>query len=161
MAKEKKYSVKTPKYSACPVYESTVFRNCPALLAEKYFQNKKFITYNKGGFLFKEGDETLGVYCIYEGEVNVVKKDSKGNVEISRWAGEGDVLGIHALFGKKYFTSSGVSLTKVKVCFVPKEDFFRMKKRESHNLPLQDALRILFQQIEFMENKIVRHTPEK
>jgi CRP-like cAMP-binding protein len=81
--------------------------------------HKKIIKINKGGTVFHEGDEVLGVYFMIEGVVKVHKHWGDEKELILRFAKEQDIIGHRGLSTKsKRYPISATALSKVKVCFL-------------------------------------------
>ena len=88
-------------------------------------ESKNLISHRKGQILFYEGTKPLGIFCINAGVVKVYKTASNGKDQIIHLAKAGDFLGYSALLGEENYTTSAMIVEDAKICFIPKESFFR------------------------------------
>ena len=87
--------------------------------------------YQAGQVLFYQGNYPVGLFCMNTGKVKLYKADESGKEQIVRLAKGGDVLGYRALLtGESYSATSSV-LEDATICFVPKDAFLELLKRNS------------------------------
>jgi CRP-like cAMP-binding protein len=79
--------------------------------------------YNKGDYIFREGEPIYGIYFIQQGGVKVVTASLHGREQIVRLAKEGQILGHRGVGRTKYYFNS-VALLDSLVCFVENELFY-------------------------------------
>ena len=88
--------------------------------------NKQTLRYQKGQAIYQEGNQALGLYCIYQGKIKLSKAGGDNKEQIVQLLRQGDVLGYRALLVGTRYTSSAVALEDSVVCFVPRVDFLRL-----------------------------------
>lgn len=108
--------------------------------------------YNKGEFIFKEGTNTYGVFCLLEGKVKLVKSGEDGKDHILRLYRAGDILGYRSLFGESGYNSSAIAIEDSKVSFIDREVFLS-KLREDNILTLE-VLKIFSRELKMSDNHL-------
>lgn len=88
--------------------------------------NKTTQYYQKGQFIYQEGNQALGLYCVQRGKIKVIKAGSDNKEQIVHLCRAGDALGVRALVAGTRHASSAVALEECVVCFVPQPDFLRL-----------------------------------
>jgi CRP-like cAMP-binding protein len=88
--------------------------------------NKVSQRYQKGQRIFQEGGNALGLYCVNQGKIKLVKTSSDGKEQITRLVKAGDMLGFQSVVAETKYTTSAVALDDCVVCFIPRADFFRV-----------------------------------
>lgn len=114
--------------------------------------DKSFVQYKKGQTLFYEGTRPLGLFCINEGSVKVFKSNSNGKDQIIRLAKAGDFLGYRALLGEEHYAASAAILEDAKICFIPRESFFRLLGVDS-NL-YRKLMKLVCHEVGMLEEKV-------
>ncbi|MCO6494266.1 MAG: Crp/Fnr family transcriptional regulator [Bacteroidetes bacterium] len=110
--------------------------------------------YKKGQFLFYEGAHPHGLFCISNGKVKLSQMGDEGKETIVRLAKSGDVIGYKALLGGNRYTASAIALEDSIICFIPKETFFNVLKKDP-DLSFS-LLSLLSSELHNAENKIVQ-----
>lgn len=85
--------------------------------------------YEKGDYLFQEGEDPGGIYCLRSGKIKVSKIGADGKEQIIHLVNAGQTLGHRALFADEKFSGSAVALDKVHVCYIPKKSLEDLAKR--------------------------------
>jgi CRP-like cAMP-binding protein len=109
---------------------------------------KNIIRYNKGQYIFHEGAQPSGIYCIQEGKVKIVKLGSGGKEQIIYLSKDGDVFGVKEMLSKSEYSTSSTALEDSYICHIPKVDFFYFleddlafsKKVREHLCFIQDRI---------------------
>lgn len=86
---------------------------------------KRTRIFKKGELIFREGEHSVGLFCISAGKIKVLKTGEEGRDLIVRLARSGDVIGYRALISREPYYASAVALEDSRVCFVPADEFFR------------------------------------
>ena len=86
-------------------------------------QEIKNQTYQKGEYIFQEGEDATAFYVIHTGMVKMTKLSDEGKEHILRLLFPGDFFGQYALFENKRHYSYAEVLEETKVCLIRKEDF--------------------------------------
>ncbi len=82
--------------------------------------------YKKGQVLFHEGTRPLGVFCVNSGKIKIFRLGIDGKEQIIKVSAAGDLLGYKSLISEQHYNLSAEALDDCVVCFVPKDDFFRL-----------------------------------
>ena len=120
----------------CKVRKSSVLEPCAigTLSAISTFKNSR--KFEKGEFLFKEGDEVKGVFFIKKGVVKVLKEVPGYRTLIFKVCAKGEIVGHRGYDSKNIHKYSGVALSETECCFVPIV-FFKEILRDSPDLEKQ------------------------
>lgn len=104
----------------CTVRSESIFANVSSenLNSMNEFKVCKF--YEKGDYLFHEGDDPKGMFCLRAGKIKVFKIGADGKEQITHLVHPGQNLGHRALFAEEKFSGSAIALEKVHVCFIPR-----------------------------------------
>lgn len=87
------------------------------------FSHQSGQQYHKGEVIFREGTVPSGVFIIRSGKVKKYKSDQYGREQIIYVAGEGELIGYHAVLSDERYPDSAAALEKSLLSFIPKEDF--------------------------------------
>jgi CRP/FNR family transcriptional regulator len=82
--------------------------------------NKHF---DKGEFIFAEGDQGSGFFVVVEGQVKIFKLSSEGKEQILHIFGPGEPFGQVAMFAGHLFPANAASITKSHLLFFPRQAF--------------------------------------
>lgn len=115
-----------PDCQTCPHRRSPLLSCCSAEELEFINNNKTTQHYQKGQFIYQEGNQALGLYCVHQGKIKIAKAGGDNKEQIVHLVREGDVLGYRALLAGTRYTSSAVALDDCVICFVPRPDFLRL-----------------------------------
>lgn len=91
--------------------------------------------YKRGQTIFNEGTTPFGLYCVNDGKIKISKINDDGRELIIRLAKSGDLIGYKALLSGQKYTASAIALDDCRVCFIPKDAFLDILKRD-HELSL-------------------------
>lgn len=72
----------------------------------------------RGAVLFREGELSQGVYCIYSGLLKLSRTSLDGEVQIVRLAHGGEVVGHRSLLTGERLTSTATAVRDCRLCFV-------------------------------------------
>ena len=81
-------------------------------------------TYKKGQVIFYEGNNAVGLFCIYSGKVKLYKTGMDGRQQIVRIAGPGDLLGYRAVFASEPYHATAEAMEDATICCIDREAFF-------------------------------------
>jgi len=98
----------------------------------------KEILFKKGEMVFKEKDETKGIFLIHSGKVEISKVAPDGWNQTLAILTKGSFFGELSIIEHRRYEANAVALEDTLVLLIPKEDFERM---ENENLLL--ATRIM------------------
>lgn len=80
--------------------------------------------YKKGQIIFYEGNEAIGLFCIFSGKIKLYKSTSDGRQQILRIAGPGDLLGYRALFAGEPYHATAEAMEDASICCIDQKSFF-------------------------------------
>ncbi|MCB0327530.1 MAG: Crp/Fnr family transcriptional regulator [Bdellovibrionales bacterium] len=101
-----------------------IFSSLPLKEQKNIDSHRQTKIFHKGDFLFQQGQDCHGVYCISSGKVKLVKEGEKGKQSLLRITGSKDILGIRGSLLQKPYSASAIALETTHVCCIPC-DFFR------------------------------------
>lgn len=87
------------------------------------FFHSKVATIGKDEFIFKAGDDALGIHIVNSGKVKVVAKTGNDTERIIRLAAEDDILGHRGFGGEWKYTVSAIALEETELLFIPLKIF--------------------------------------
>ena len=114
---------------SCPSHQKSVLSDIPKDLLEEVSRTKIVNTYKKGQTIFYEGNRPYGVYCMTMGKVKISKYAPEGKEYIVKIAKGGDLIGYRAFFTNELYTSTAEVIEEATICFLDKEKFFDILKR--------------------------------
>ncbi len=76
--------------------------------------------YKRGAYIFEQGRNSTGLYCVQSGHVLLKHLDKFGNETAFRVVGPGELMGQRSFFGKDNHMASGQALSRTYICFHPK-----------------------------------------
>ena len=104
--------------------------------------------YPKGSVIFKEGDQSKEMYIVIEGDVKILKRDTRIAA-----VGKGQIFGEMALVDKSPRSASAVALTDCKLAAVDERQFITMVQN-TPDFALQ-VMRIMVERLRDTTNLIV------
>lgn len=110
--------------------------------------------FKKGQFIFNEGGYPHGLFCINSGKIKLAQRGDEGREAIVRLAKGGDIIGYKALLSTQRYTASAIALEDSSVCFIPKDVFFGILKKDP-DLSFS-LLSLLSTELHNAESKIVQ-----
>ena len=81
-------------------------------------------TYEKGDYIFFEGDRSHSVFIILNGRVKLVKHSAEGKNVIIRMVTTGEMFGESAIFDRKPYPSSAQTMEKTLTLCIKRSDFY-------------------------------------
>ena len=115
-----------PDCQTCPHRKNPLMACCSTEELEFINTNKTTQYYQKGQFIYQEGNQALGLYCVHQGRIKLSKAGGDNKEQIVSLFREGDVFGYRALLAGTRYSASAVALEECVVCFVPRPDFLRL-----------------------------------
>jgi len=89
-------------------------------------KNKGNNFYKKGQTIFYEGNQSHGLYCIYQGKVKLSKLGESGKEQVLRLAKSKDVLGYRSIFSTEPYQATATALEDSFICHLSKEKFLTL-----------------------------------
>jgi CRP/FNR family cyclic AMP-dependent transcriptional regulator len=88
--------------------------------------------YQKGEYIFREGDPAESVHLIAKGEVKLVYSTSTGQERILAVCCPYDLIGEAFLSENSIYQADAVALTEVMICPISREQFMQMALKAPH-----------------------------
>ena len=98
---------------------------------EKIAKVVKKLSFKKGEFLFKEKEDTKGLYLIHSGKVEVSKVTSDGWKQTLAVLRSGHFLGELSIIEKRRHEASAVAIDNTEVFLISKDDFEKMEQKDN------------------------------
>lgn len=115
-----------PHCETCGSRDRSVFCGLTSGETSEIDSSKGCNFYDKGQFIFHEGNRINGIYCINKGKVKLFQIGAEGKEQIIRFAKEGDIIGYRALLSEEPLSASAATLEEATVCFIPKSQIFKI-----------------------------------
>ncbi|WP_233635766.1 Crp/Fnr family transcriptional regulator [Hymenobacter setariae] len=115
-----------PECQTCPHRKNPLMSCCSPEELEFTSSNKTTHYYQKGQYIYQEGNHAMGLFCISQGKIKLSKAAGDNKEQIVHLLREGGVMGYRALLAGSRYTHSAVALEDCVVCFMPRPDFLRL-----------------------------------
>lgn len=147
--------------AACPSRDDSIFANISSKHLDDLDKNKVTNVYKKGQILFNEGSPALGVYCVLDGQIKILKNSENGKETIVKLAGSGDVLGLRGVLTENNHPATAKVMQDSHICFIDRKffkDLIQKSPEAAHSLILRLAKDVtqLEDHLEGMSAKTVR-----
>jgi CRP-like cAMP-binding protein len=145
----------------CPSRDDSIFAELNKDHLNALDESKVTNTYKKGQILFHQGGPALGVFCVLEGQIKILKNSEEGKETIVRLSTSGDVLGLRGVLTDGNHPATAKVMQDAKICFIDRK-FFKdliQKSPEAANsliLRLAKDVTKLEDHVEEMNTKSVR-----
>lgn len=117
---------KAPSCTNCATCSESIFSVFSGAELENLSNKKSYQLFKKGQYIFKEGTEPKGLFCIHDGNVKITKVSEDGKEQIVRLAKPGNFIGYRALLCNDIYQASAIALEDTHVCFYSKELYFEL-----------------------------------
>lgn len=97
----------------------------------KLDSRRSLVTFTKEETIYREGSKSVGLLCLSQGKVKVVKRGSHNSDQIIELKKPVDFLGLKTLLGEQVYTDSAIALEACEVCIINKADFFEVWERNN------------------------------
>jgi CRP-like cAMP-binding protein len=96
------------------------------------FPDKKLFLFQKGEYLFKEGEISKGIFCLYSGKVNVLQQEATETTTYE--IGKGRLVNGITHFSNGKHTNSAIALEETFACIIPlSEQVFALRNATKKN----------------------------
>lgn len=99
---------------------------------EKLTSVVKELSLKKEGILFKEGDDTKGIYMIRSGKIEINKVTPDGWKQTLAVLVPGSFFGELSILEKRKHEANAVALENTELFKLQKDDFERIEKEDAH-----------------------------
>lgn len=86
--------------------------------------------YKTGEYLFHEGDQPEGLFCIQEGTVKLEVESDSGQQHLLHILEPGDMIGYKAILDGGHFHCAALAMQDTSICFIPKNAFQELVDRQ-------------------------------
>ncbi len=86
----------------------------------------RHLAFEKGAFIFNEGEPANGFYIVETGKVKIYKLSFEGREQILHIYGPGKPFGEVPVFEGNNFPASAMAMTKAEIIFIPREKFVKL-----------------------------------
>ncbi len=97
---------------------------------EKIAKKVKNLSFKKGEYLFKEKDDTKGLYLIYSGKIEISKVTPDGWKQTLAVLRDGHFLGELSIIEKRLHEATAIALENTEVFLIDKIDFEKLEKED-------------------------------
>ena len=105
---------------------STIFRRLASDDRERLATVASTRDYDKGAFIFSEGDSSEMFFTVVAGRVKVFKTTPRGSDVILELFGPGDPVGAVAVYEARAYPASAVALEPTTCLLIPRQAFFTL-----------------------------------
>lgn len=98
---------------------------------EKIAKIVKKLSFRKGDYLFKEKEDTKGLYLIHSGKVEISKITPDGWKQTLAILHSGHFLGELSIIEKRVHEANAIALENTKLFLIAKNDFEKMEKQDT------------------------------
>ena len=101
-------------------------------------RHRSVVNYKRGELIYKEGSKSMGLLCLNEGKVKLVKRGKNDNEQIISLKRPVDFIDLRSTIASSEYNHSAYALEDASVCFIEKNDFLKVLNGNS-----QLALKII------------------
>lgn len=98
---------------------------------EKLSKIVKKLSLKKGEQLFKEKDDTSGVFLLHSGKVEISRVTADGWRQTLTVVTPGDFFGELSILEKRHHVASAVAVEDAELFLIPKEEFDRLMEQDT------------------------------
>lgn len=114
----------------CPVWKKSLFSDLDSESLKKLNGSKKMSLFKRNQFAFKQGEPTVGLYCIANGGFKILQDFGNGN-SLVRVVPPGDTAGHRSLFIEDTYKGSAQAFKNSAACFIPTDTILDLLKRNT------------------------------
>ncbi|MFZ3122226.1 MAG: cyclic nucleotide-binding domain-containing protein [Thermodesulfovibrionales bacterium] len=86
--------------------------------------------FKKGEFLFREGEDTKGIYMIRSGKIEITKTTTDGWKQTLAVLSTGNFFGELSIIEKRKHEATAVAIENTELLKLPKEEFEKLEKED-------------------------------
>jgi CRP-like cAMP-binding protein len=98
---------------------------------EKLSKIVKKLSLKKGEHLFKEKDDTRGVYLLHSGRVEISRVTADGWRQTLTVVTPGDFFGELSILERRHHVASAIAVEDTEVFLIPREEFERLTEQDT------------------------------
>ena len=120
----------------CGVHQDNLFCGLSSEFRERLELGSTVQTFRKGQTVFQQGSPAFAVHCLRSGRLKLFKTTRRGDRQVLRLLGAGDIVGFRALLAEEPYAASAEALTETTACLIPRPILTEML-RESPDFGMQ------------------------
>ncbi|MDH5610483.1 MAG: Crp/Fnr family transcriptional regulator [Cyclobacteriaceae bacterium] len=93
---------------------------------ERLNQDRQYLEYREGDYIYREGMRPEYLICLNEGSVKVTRYTHVGKLQVTDIMRNVEFLGFPDLMSGQQYQTSGIAINKVSVCLIPRAAFERV-----------------------------------
>jgi CRP/FNR family transcriptional regulator len=152
-ARKQNGTKKTPACGLCGSGGKGLFCGISKKAAKKLNSRKAVQVFEPGTHLFDEGSPAFAVYCLHEGRVKLYKADRKGERQVIRLLGKGEVVGFRGILADEPYAATAEVIEKTVACIIPRQTFIELIE-ENHDLAF-DLMAKLAEELRISEEQML------
>ena len=121
-------------------------------------REKSVHTYERGESIFYAGNPPVAVYCVYSGRVKLYKLGRRGEEQVIRLLGSGEMTGYRALLADEPYAATAEAIERTVICTISRSTLISLV-RESPELAL-NLLAKMAQELRRSEELMVSRTED-
>ncbi|MGQ9569321.1 MAG: Crp/Fnr family transcriptional regulator [Thermodesulfovibrionales bacterium] len=111
--------------------QQSLFSDIDSESLEKLSKIVKKLSLKKGEQLFKEKDDTRGVYLLHSGKVEISRVTADGWRQTLTVVTPGDFFGELSILERRHHVASAIAVEDSELFLIPKEEFERLMEEET------------------------------
>lgn len=111
--------------------QQSLFSDIDSEGLEKLSKIVKKLSLKKGEQLFKEKDDTRGLFLLHSGKIEISRVTADGWRQTLTVVTPGDFFGELSILEKRHHVASAVAVEDAELFLIPKEDFERLMDEET------------------------------
>ena len=147
-----------PRCTSCESEARSVFCVLAGAHLERIEREKTVHEYQRGEAVFYAGNPPLAIFCIYSGCVKLLKVGRKGEEQVIRLLGAGEILGYRALLSNESYAATAEALEPTTICMISKSTLMSLI-RKSPDLAFQ-LMAKLGHELRVSEEQLVSRTED-
>lgn len=112
--------------------DSPIFKNLNPEEVERITKDRILSFYNKGTFIYHEGNRIGGCYVLISGIIKIFKTGIDGKEQIIRFAKPFDLIGFRSVLSGELACTTAKTLEDSTLCYIPQESLFYLVKNNGN-----------------------------
>lgn len=104
----------------CGAHADNLFCGLSPELRERIEETSSVQTFRKGQIIFQQGSPAFAIHCIRTGRLKLYKTTRRGDRQVLRLLGPGDIVGFRALLAEEPYAATAEALIETTACLIPR-----------------------------------------
>jgi CRP/FNR family transcriptional regulator, polysaccharide utilization system transcription regulator len=113
-------------------FSSPIFKHLNCEEIEKISKDKTVSIYNKGTYIYHEGNRIGGCYIVISGILKIFKTGIDGKEQIIRFAKPYDLIGFRSVLSGELACTTAKTLEDSTLCYISQESLFYLVKNNGN-----------------------------